>query len=254
MRRLKDQGYTKEEETEFLRLMKEHDGIIGKLFMKFEDFITREERDDYRQEIFMHAWNDYHKYEKRNDYQFGTWLFHTARWAILEYRRRLWKYQSKTNVVDSGLFEEVPDFTDEGREEHIRALEHAISELPTEDQRVIEMWYNRGQMRQASMSSGKNEHYYNVRVNKIKLKILKNKDRYFEDIFVFEKPKRLGIRNEHHPLSKPIIQYDLNGNEIKRWPSLQEIGRHGYSHKAVWFALKHSIKQQSGGFIWRYLN
>lgn len=45
---------------------------------------------------------------------------------------------------------------------------------------------------------------------------------------------RLGIINELHPQSKPILQLDLaTGKPVKEWPSLAEAGRNGFQTSAI---------------------
>ena len=61
--------------------------------------------------------------------------------------------------------------------------------------------------------------------------------------------------------AKPVIQYDLEGNFIKEWPSAREVKRVlGYSHIAEMASGKeikhqdgHTYRiKQIGGFVWRY--
>lgn len=53
-------------------------------------------------------------------------------------------------------------------------------------------------------------------------------------------------------LSKPINQYDLNGNFIKTWPSTMEIQRQlGFSASSISKCCKGKLKT-CGGYIWRY--
>lgn len=62
--------------------------------------------------------------------------------------------------------------------------------------------------------------------------------------------------SKHHLLStyKPINQYDLDGNFIKRWDSMKEARRfYGFGINS----LRNACKRKSGihkGFIWRYAN
>ena len=62
--------------------------------------------------------------------------------------------------------------------------------------------------------------------------------------------------SKHHLLStyKPINQYDLNGNFIKRWDSMNE-ARDFYGFGIN--SLRNACKRKSGihkGYIWRYAN
>ena len=52
-------------------------------------------------------------------------------------------------------------------------------------------------------------------------------------------------------LSKPVIQFDLNGNIIKEWPSQIEVERQlGINHSRISYACK--TGGRTGQFKWRY--
>lgn len=52
-------------------------------------------------------------------------------------------------------------------------------------------------------------------------------------------------------LGKPVIQFDKNGNYLKRWNSAQECGRNGFNYRHVSECCKHERKTHAG-FIWKY--
>lgn len=60
------------------------------------------------------------------------------------------------------------------------------------------------------------------------------------------------FRKEHY--TKPILQYDLEGNVIKRWSRIKEYcSQYGYRPNVMWAA----IKNQNGfykGFIWKLID
>ena len=63
-----------------------------------------------------------------------------------------------------------------------------------------------------------------------------------------------GTRNEKcsKKRSIPVLQYDLNGNFIKEWPSSQQIERElGYFKQGICQCLKGKLKT-AYGFIWKY--
>lgn len=67
---------------------------------------------------------------------------------------------------------------------------------------------------------------------------------------------KLRGRNNNHS-SKPVIQYDMDGNFIKEWPSLNEVVRNGITnHSSLRAALKgHRGNKKiysAGGYKWRY--
>lgn len=89
------------------------------------------------------------------------------------------------------------------------------------------------------------------------------KKKQFEDPEFLEK-YRVAMRNRSEEwrhnsttalkkkLSKPVMQFDLQGNLIKEWPSSREIERVlGYNRAAIYQCIKGKYKQ-AYGFIWRY--
>lgn len=64
--------------------------------------------------------------------------------------------------------------------------------------------------------------------------------------------ERAKIKLTNGKKSKLVLQYDMNGNIIKEWPSSREIERElGISHKNISFCCSGKYKQ-AGGYIWRY--
>ena len=51
--------------------------------------------------------------------------------------------------------------------------------------------------------------------------------------------------------SKPVLQYDLNGNLIKEWKSLHECGRNGFNQGDICKCCNGERKTHQN-FIWRY--
>lgn len=56
-----------------------------------------------------------------------------------------------------------------------------------------------------------------------------------------------GTRNEK--IKKPILQFDLNGNFIREWPSAMDVGK--VVNSTICKCLKGKYKQ-AYGFIWKY--
>lgn len=52
-------------------------------------------------------------------------------------------------------------------------------------------------------------------------------------------------------LSKPVIQYTLDGQFVKEWESIHETGRNGYNYKLVYACISGKQKTHKG-FIWKY--
>lgn len=53
--------------------------------------------------------------------------------------------------------------------------------------------------------------------------------------------------------SKPVLQYDLNGNLIKEWKSINECGRNGFNQGDICKCCN-GKRKTAKGFIWVYKN
>ena len=65
--------------------------------------------------------------------------------------------------------------------------------------------------------------------------------------------KRIGKSNTNGKLSKPVLQYDLNGNFIKEWKSINECGRNGFNQGDICKCCN-GKRKTAKGFIWVYKN
>ena len=63
--------------------------------------------------------------------------------------------------------------------------------------------------------------------------------------------KRISEKMTNGKLSKPVLQYDLEGNLIREWASVMECGRNGYNQCHVAACCLGKQKTHKG-FIWKY--
>ena len=52
-------------------------------------------------------------------------------------------------------------------------------------------------------------------------------------------------------LSKPVLQYTLDGQFVREWPSTMECERNGFNHSAVAACCRGKLKNYKG-FLWEY--
>ena len=52
-------------------------------------------------------------------------------------------------------------------------------------------------------------------------------------------------------LSKKVLQFTLNGEFIREWPSISECGRNGFNIGAIWSCCNGKLKTHKG-YIWKY--
>lgn len=64
--------------------------------------------------------------------------------------------------------------------------------------------------------------------------------------------KRVGEKNKNGKCSKPVLQFDLEGNFIKEWPSAMEIQRQLGYYQTYISACCNRKRKSAHKFIWRY--
>ena len=64
--------------------------------------------------------------------------------------------------------------------------------------------------------------------------------------------KVVGVSNFKKALSKPILQFDLEGNFINDWPSMMEAYRETKIPQTSISSCCRGLLKHAGGFIWRY--
>ena len=58
-----------------------------------------------------------------------------------------------------------------------------------------------------------------------------------------------GTRTERY--SKPVLQYTLDGEFVREWPSARECGRNGFNQGSVSACCRGELKKHKG-YIWKY--
>lgn len=60
--------------------------------------------------------------------------------------------------------------------------------------------------------------------------------------------------NNNYSLSKPVLQFDLQGNFVREWPSMMKVEEEiGISNSSISMCCSGKVKT-AGGFIWKYKN
>ena len=58
-----------------------------------------------------------------------------------------------------------------------------------------------------------------------------------------------GTRNER--CSKPVLQYTLDGEFVREWPSTMECERNGFNRGNIWMCCQGKLKKYKG-YIWKF--
>ena len=153
------------DETQFLLLIKEHQGIIHKICRLYRD--TREDREDLFQEITFQLWRSHQSF--RNDAKISSWIYRIAlNTAIATFRKK--KQAIEYYPVIPDLPEEQPDEELALRQERLFS---ALKQLDDGDKAIITLYLEDLSYQKIADITGISENYVGVKLNRIKIKIQK---------------------------------------------------------------------------------
>lgn len=151
------------DETQFLILIKENQGIIHKIARLYRD--VREDREDLFQEITFQLWKSHQTF--KNDSKISTWIYRIAlNTAIATFRKK--KQAIEYSPVLPDLPQEEPDEELAARQEQLFL---AIKRLDDGDKAIIALYLEDLSYQEIADVIGINENYVGVKLNRIKVKI-----------------------------------------------------------------------------------
>lgn len=150
-------------ETAFLNLMAEHQGIIHKICRLYRD--SREDREDLFQEITFQLWKSFPSFKGNS--LISTWLYRIAlNTAIASYRR-------EKPTID--YVETLPEFSEEPQNEELilrqERLLTAMKQLSESEKAIIALYLDDLSYLQIAEILGISENNVGVKINRIKTKI-----------------------------------------------------------------------------------
>ena len=150
-------------ETEFLTLMAEHQGIIHKICRLYRD--SREDREDLFQEITFQLWKSFPSFKGNS--LISTWLYRIAlNTAIASYRK-------EKPTID--YVETLPEFAEEPQNEELilrqERLFTAMKQLSESEKAIIALYLDDLSYLQIAEILGISENNVGVKINRIKTKI-----------------------------------------------------------------------------------
>lgn len=150
-------------ETAFLALMAEHQGIIHKICRLYRD--SREDREDLFQEITFQLWKSFPSFKGNS--LISTWLYRIAlNTAIASYRK-------EKPTID--YVETLPEFAEESQNEELilrqERLLTAIKQLSESEKAIIALYLEDLSYLQIAEILGISENNVGVKINRIKTKI-----------------------------------------------------------------------------------
>lgn len=253
----------KKMQDDFTRLLKMYNGVIVNKINEYSFIQMRELREDIYQDILLNAWRSYVRkiedggFRKGDDGEvhYGGWFGAVAKTTITSYTRR-----GSTKALDLIKFTENPmvfEVSEEEvygeKEDNIASLSVSINALADEDQAIVRMWMEGINMQVESERMGFDYKYLSNKFSNILKRLRTNAVRYFENIHVPREDliarRRPDLENKGR--TRPVNQVDREGNIVKTWPSLRELGRHGWVVPNLQYALRkkgHIYR----GFQWEY--
>ena len=150
-------------ETAFLALMAEHQGIIHKICRLYRD--SREDREDLFQEITFQLWKSFPSFKGNS--LISTWLYRIAlNTAIASYRK-------EKPTID--YVETLPEFAEEPQNEELilrqERLFTAMKQLSESEKAIIALYLDDLSYLQIAEILGISENNVGVKINRIKTKI-----------------------------------------------------------------------------------
>jgi RNA polymerase sigma factor (sigma-70 family) len=153
------------QETEFLTLIREHQGIIYKLVGLYAR--SEEEKKDFSQEIILQAWKGWPSF--RREAKFSTWLYRISLNTLLTMQRKKKLIDYRENL------ETIPwtSSPDHGNNEDAKRLHKAIRELPETEKALISLHLDGYAHQEVAEIMGISENHVAVKLHRIK-SLLKN--------------------------------------------------------------------------------
>lgn len=150
-------------ETAFLTLMAEHQGIIHKICRLYRN--SREDREDLFQEITFQLWKSFPSFKGNS--LISTWLYRIAlNTAIASYRK-------EKPTID--YVETLPEFVEESQNEELilrqERLLAAMKQLSESEKAIIALYLDDLSYLQIAEILGISENNVGVKINRIKTKI-----------------------------------------------------------------------------------
>ncbi|WP_126970467.1 RNA polymerase sigma factor [Gynurincola endophyticus] len=149
------------EETQFLALIDQHQGIIHKVCRIYRD--SKEDREDLFQEIVFQLWKSVPDFEYRA--RFSTWMYRIAlSTAIAGFRKK------KPDITYTSSLPDISDAQQEpgGRSEQ---LFDAVGRLNDADKAIMLLYLENLSYQEIAHITGITENNVGVRLNRIKSKI-----------------------------------------------------------------------------------
>jgi RNA polymerase sigma-70 factor (ECF subfamily) len=157
-----------EEEKKFVNLIKEHQGLIHKVCILYEN--DPDIRNDLFQEIVLQLWKSFHTF--RGEAKISTWMYRIAlNTAISGYRKQT--RHIKTEDLHEMHFNISEYHSGEDQEEEFQKLQWAIRQLSEIERAMIMMALEEVPYEEIAEAIGITQNNVRVRMNRIRERLRK---------------------------------------------------------------------------------
>lgn len=253
-REIRNPSYTDQQTAEFNQLIATHRNIINSALWKNPFYLKgcQDDRNEMYQVVLIHIWLSFGKYD-RYQTSFSTWIYTITDNAAKQYYSRIVKkYQEAYTMQDDFSWYSGATY-DEYSEETIATLQEAMKCLCGDHKKAVDIYMKGQGLVQKSKEDGHYGGYYSTKFIEAKRTIAEKVNCLAEEYgfvtrrrVITDQPQR-----RNNSLSKPIIQMDLTGQEVKIWPSIQEAVRAGFNNESI-REVNNGKKKHHKGFLWKY--
>lgn len=167
-------GRRARKQTEFLQMLDQCKGVVMKVCLCYGGTDRESMRDTY-QDILCAMWESLPAFERRSDVT--TWAWRVAlNTAAMEHRRR--RRMPQFVEMDESLYDTLADEAADMRHERLYSL---IERLDPDDRQLVLLYIDRLPTSQIAEAMCISEDAVRQRLHRIKLKLIKLKERYYDD-------------------------------------------------------------------------
>jgi RNA polymerase sigma-70 factor (ECF subfamily) len=158
-------------EREFLKIIKENQGIIKKVCNIYCD--SEQDRNDLFQEILAQLWKSFPSF--RNESKITTWMYRVGlNTAITSFKKS--KRRPDQNSLGYENFQMADENPSGEEEENIRRLHQAVARLSGVEKSIILLFLEDRKYEEIAEITGITQNYVRVKMNRIKKKLKKLMD------------------------------------------------------------------------------
>lgn len=158
----------KKENEQFLNVLENYKGILYKVANSYCKNIS--DRDDLIQEITIHLWNSWSKYDDK--FKLSTWIYKISlNIAISFYRKTYRRNTINQDIPEENIF--IDDSVDSNLSENIKQLYHYISQLNELNKALILLYLDQYEYEEIASTLGISKTNVASKISRIKEQLKK---------------------------------------------------------------------------------